>query len=72
MAVPASAAKHDGQIRIDAVHDWLVALRDPVDDPPEPPAAWATALNCLHKIGPDDRVVLPELIAALNDPVARV
>jgi HEAT repeat protein len=72
LAVPASAGKHDGRIRVDAVHDWLVALRDPVDEPAEPPTAWATALNCLRKIGPDDRVVLPKLIPALNDPVARV
>jgi HEAT repeat protein len=72
LAAPASAGKHDGRIRVDAVHDWLIALRDPVDDPKEMPTAWTTALNCLRKIGPDDRVVLPELIVALNDPVPRV
>ncbi len=72
LVTPAVAGKHDGRIRRDAVHDWLLALREPVDDPDEIPTAWVTANACLSKIGPDDRVVLSELIARLQDPVPRV
>jgi len=68
----AAAGKHDGRIRIDAVHDCLLALREPVDNPDKIPTAWATANACLSKIGPDDRIVLPALIAGLHDPVPRV
>ncbi len=72
LAGPAAAGRRDGRIRVDAVHDWLVALREPVDDPQEMPTDWATASAGLAKIGPDDRAVLPVLIVGLQDHVPRV
>ncbi|HET6326517.1 MAG TPA: HEAT repeat domain-containing protein [Planctomycetaceae bacterium] len=72
LLLAAPAVANDRRIRANAVHDWLAALREPVEQPQDIPRAWNTAQQCLGKIGPDHRDVLPELILALDHPVARV
>src|SRR5580704_5324686 len=67
-----AAHARGGRIRSDSVRAWLAALREPVEQPQNQPAGWSTAYGCLRKIRPDDRVVLPELIAALEDNNPRI
>src|SRR5579862_7259487 len=71
-AGPTTLAADKARIRVDAVHDWLNALREPDQQPRELPTAWSTAYRCLRKIGPDDRALLPELIIALGDSHPRI
>jgi HEAT repeat protein len=72
LATSAVDAEGAGRDRIASVRGWLAALREPVEQPSNEPAAWIAAYEGLRAIGPDDRVLLPELTAALDDPIPRV
>jgi HEAT repeat protein len=69
---PAANAANEPAISAEAVRAWLAALREPLEEPQERPAAWTAAYNGLRKIGPDDRAILTELIADLDDANSRV